>query len=343
MSTAFEETQKILRDRPQRWLVTGCAGFIGSNLVEALLDLDQEVVGLDDYSLGHPENLNEIRSHASGTRWARFTMIEGSVSSPEACARACEGVDRILHQAAIGSVPRSIDDPLASHEANLTGFLTLLEASRRAGVARFVYASSSAVYGDSPGLPKRESTIGHPLSPYAVTKRANELYAEAMAEVHGVESIGLRYFNVFGPRQDPRGAYAAVIPCWIAAMLAGEPVYINGTGETSRDFCYVTNTVQANLLAAMTQRPDAVNRVYNVAVNRCISLNTLFELLREHVAAARPQITSPEPVRRDFRAGDVMHSQADVSLARELLGYEPTHTLEQGLSEALPWYIAHLE
>jgi len=341
--TAFAKTREQLRREPRRWLVTGCAGFIGSNLIESLLRLDQQVVGLDDFSLGSRENLALVKEAVEPAQWARFQMIEGSIASPDACEKACAGAELVLHQAAIGSVPRSIDEPLASHEANLTGFLTILEQSRKAGARRFVYASSSAVYGDSPDLPKREDAIGRPLSPYAVTKRGNELYAQSAASVHGFESIGLRYFNVFGPRQDPSGAYAAVIPRWVAALLRGETVYINGTGETSRDFCYVANAVQANILAAVATDPDATNRVYNVAVNKRSTLNELFELLRDRPGASDPAIATAKPVYRDFRPGDVLHSLADISLAREKLGYEPSHSLEQGLDEALGWYRTHLD
>jgi len=341
--TAFEKTKEQLRREPRRWLVTGCAGFIGSNLIETLLRLDQEVVGLDDFSLGSRENLALVRDAVEPAQWARFEMIEGSIASVEACERACAGVELVLHQAAIGSVPRSIDEPLASHEANLTGFLTILEQARKAGSRRFVYASSSAVYGDSPDLPKREDAIGRPLSPYAVTKRGNELYAQAAASVHGFESVGLRYFNVFGPRQDPSGAYAAVIPRWVAALIRGETVYINGTGETSRDFCYVANAVQANILAAVATDPDATNRVYNVAVNKRSTLNELFALLRDRLGASDPAVAAAKPVYRDFRPGDVLHSLADIGLAREKLGYEPSHSLEQGLDEALGWYRTHLD
>jgi UDP-N-acetylglucosamine/UDP-N-acetyl-alpha-D-glucosaminouronate 4-epimerase len=335
--TAFDTAQEDLRRKPQTWVVTGAAGFIGSNLVEALLRLDQPVIGLDDFSLGKRANLDELRIAVTATQWARFSFQEADIRDPEACSRACQGAEIVLHQAAQGSVPRSIEHPLAYHANNVTGHLNMLLAARAAGVRRFVYASSSAVYGDHPALPKREDEIGACLSPYATTKRIDELYAEMMARTYGLESVGLRYFNVFGPRQDPEGAYAAVIPRWIAAMLAGQPVYINGTGETSRDFCYVRNVVQANLLAALAPM-DAVGQVYNVAVNRRTTLKELFALLRDRLAVDDPSLARLEPVYREFRRGDVLHSHADISKAEKRLGYRPTHDIEQGLDEALPWY-----
>lgn len=336
--TAFEKAQAELRDRPKRWVVTGAAGFIGSNLVEALLLLDQQVVGLDNFSLGKKANLEEVRGLVSASQWARFTFVEGDVRDASACRRACAGADLVLHQAALGSVPRSLERPFDYHENNVTGHLQMLVAARDAGMKRFVYASSSSVYGDHEALPKREAEIGRCLSPYAATKRIDELYAEVMARAYGMETVGLRYFNVFGPRQDPEGAYAAVIPKWIAALLAGHSVTINGTGETSRDFCYVRNVVQVNVLAALVQDPAAVNEVYNVAVNRRTTLLELFVLLRDRLAAGDPGLRQLAPVHGEFRAGDVLHSQADISKAERLLGYRPTHTIEQGLDEALSWY-----
>jgi len=336
--TAFEKVQADLRAKPRRWVVTGAAGFIGSNLVESLLQLEQAVVGVDNFSLGKPHNLSALRAQVSAGQSARFTFIEGDIRDPGVCRRACAGADFVLHQAALGSVPRSIEEPLAYHESNVSGHLNMLLAARDAGVRRFVYASSSAVYGDHPALPKREDEIGRCLSPYAVNKRMGELYADVMARNYGLETVGLRYFNVFGPRQDPEGAYAAVIPKWIAAMLLGEPIYVNGTGETSRDFCYIRNVVQANFLAAATVDPPAVNEVYNVAVNRRTTLNELFVLLRDRLAVAQPRLAAIQPVYREFRPGDVLHSQADISKAERLLGYRPDYSIEQGLDEALPWY-----
>jgi UDP-N-acetylglucosamine/UDP-N-acetylgalactosamine 4-epimerase len=336
--TVFEKVQDGLRRTPRRWAITGAAGFIGSNLVEALLRLDQSVTALDDFSLGTHANLDEVESAVSKEQWARLSFLPGDIRDPAACRRVCAGAEIVLHQAAQGSVPRSLEEPLAYHENNVTGCLNMLLAAREAGVRRFVYASSSAVYGDHPALPKREAEIGHCLSPYAATKRIDELYAEVVARAYGLATVGLRYFNVFGPRQDPEGAYAAVIPRWIAAMLSGQPVYINGTGETSRDFCYVRNVVQVNLLAATTDDGAARDEVYNVAVSRRTTLKELFALLRDRLARAHPALATITPTYRDFRAGDVLHSEADISKAETLLGYCPTHTIEQGLDEALPWY-----
>jgi len=321
----------------RRWLVTGAAGFIGSNLVEALLSAGQEVVGLDNFATGHRTNLDEVRERVGSERWSDFRFVEGDIRDREACRAAVEGIDYVLHQAALGSVPRSIADPLTSHDVNVTGFVNMLDAARQAGVRRFVYAASSSTYGDEPALPKREERIGNPLSPYAATKLANEIYAAVYARTYGFASVGLRYFNVFGPRQDPNGPYAAVIPKWVAAMIAGDEVVINGDGTTSRDFCYVANAVQANLRAAVAG-DEAQNQVYNVAVGARTSLNQLFELLRDGLA--RHQVHyHREAVLADFRPGDVRHSEADVSKARRLLGYAPTHTIGDGIEEALPWYI----
>ena len=334
----LKDVERRLRERPRRWLVTGVAGFIGSNLLQALLEMDQHVTGLDDFSTGKRANLDEVRRLVGAARYERFRFLEADVASEEACRAAVEGVDVVLHQAALGSVPRSVEEPLDSNRANVTGHLALLEAARGAGVRRFVYASSSSVYGDSPRMPKVEEDVGKPISPYAVTKMANELYATCYGNLHGMETVGLRYFNVFGPRQDPDGAYAAVIPCWIASMLRGEEVRINGSGETSRDFCFVRNVVQANLLAATTEREDALNEAYNVALGARSTLLELFEALRTRLGARHPRIAGLVPVHGPFRAGDVLHSLADIGKARRLLGYEPTHTLEQGLDEALDWY-----
>jgi UDP-N-acetylglucosamine 4-epimerase len=339
---AYQEARQQLGRNPRRWLITGVAGFIGSHLLEVLLELEQTIVGLDNFATGYARNLDEVKDAAGAAAWRNFTFFEGDIRSPADCQRACAGVDLVLHQAALGSVPRSIEDPLATHEANLTGFVNMLIAARDAGAKRFVYAASSSTYGDHPGLPKVEDAIGRPLSPYAVTKYANELYADVFARCYGVQSIGLRYFNVFGPRQDPEGAYAAVIPKWIAQLIGGEPVYINGDGETSRDFCYVENAVQANLLAATTEDTAALNQIYNVAVGERTTLNELFELERALLAERFPQVREFRPRYREFREGDVRHSQADISKARRLLGYAPTHRVREGLAQAMGWYMHSL-
>lgn len=334
----YETVQQMLCASPKTWLVTGCAGFIGSNLIEQLLKLGQSVIGLDNFSTGKQSNLEEVSTLVSRKQWAQFHFIEGDICDFATCANACAGVDYVLHQAALGSVPRSINDPITTNASNVSGFLNMLVAARDASVQRFVYAASSSTYGDHPGLPKVETIIGRPLSPYAVTKYVNELYADVFGRCYGLESIGLRYFNVFGQRQDPDGAYAAVIPKWIAALVKHETVFINGSGETSRDFCYVHNAVQANLLAATTVNTEAINQVYNVAVNARTDLNELFALLRDGLSCNHPELKGVQPVHRDFRAGDVMHSKADISKAALLLGYQPTHTLRQGLHETLCWH-----
>ncbi len=342
MSAAFQALKKNLQGEPKTWLVTGCAGFIGSNLLEALLALDQTVIGLDNFSTGKQKNLDEVQTLVSPQQWARFQFVEGDIRDPETCQSICRDVDYVLHQAALGSVPRSIEDPITSNASNVTGQLNMLVAAKDNGVKRLVYAASSSTYGDHPGLPKIEDRIGKPLSPYAVTKYVNELYADVFARTYGLDSVGLRYFNVFGPRQDPDGAYAAVIPKWVAAMLRKDTIYINGTGETSRDFCYVQNVVQANLLAATSAHPEAGNQVYNVAVNARTNLLELFELLRSELVARHPHLETFKPVHRDFRKGDVLHSQADVSKANRLIGYQATHSIAQGLAEAIGWYEADL-
>jgi UDP-N-acetylglucosamine 4-epimerase len=334
----FETAQNKLRVAPKAWLVTGVAGFIGSNLLESLLQMDQLVVGLDNYSTGKKSNLEEVRGLVSNKRWDRFSFIEGDIRQLETCQNACRGVDFVLHQAALGSVPRSIEDPLLTNDSNVTGFLNMLVAARDQRVRRFVYAASSSAYGDQSGLRKVEDVIGRPLSPYAVTKYVNELYADVFARCYAMESIGLRYFNVFGPRQDSEGAYAAVIPCWIAAMIHDQPTEINGDGETSRDFCFVSNVVQANVLAATSVKPEAIGQVFNVALNARTTLNELFVQIRKRLIPDFAHLQRYEPVYREFRPGDVRHSQADIGKAQRLLGYEPTHTLEQGLDEALEWY-----
>jgi UDP-N-acetylglucosamine 4-epimerase len=340
-ASAYQPLLEELRCRPRTWLVTGVAGFIGSNLLETLLQNEQRVMGLDNFATGHRHNLEQVRALVTPQQWQRFRFIEGDIQDLATCRQACEGVDYVLHQAALGSVPRSIADPITTNAANVTGFLQMLVAARDAKVGRFVYAASSSTYGDHPGLPKVEDRIGKPLSPYAVTKYVNELYADVFARCYGVQTIGLRYFNVFGPRQDPEGAYAAVIPKWAAAMLRGETVYINGDGETSRDFCFVANAVQANLLAATATNPEAVNQVYNVAVGDQTTLNQLHEQLARGLTAAVPGLTVPAPQYRDFRSGDVRHSRADIGKARTLLGYEPTHRFAKGLGVAAEWYRAH--
>ncbi len=336
--SAYKKLQAELKRSPKTWMVTGCAGFIASNLVETLLKLDQRVVGFDNFATGQKKNLAEVRALVSAKQWSRFKFINGDICDLAACRSACRGVDFVLHQAALGSVPRSMEDPVASHDSNVTGFLNMLVAARDARAKRFVYASSSAIYGDHPGLPKVEEKIGSPLSPYAATKWMNEIYADTFARAYGFQSIGLRYFNVFGPRQDPNGAYAAVIPKWIAALLTREPVVINGDGKTSRDFCYVDNVVQANLLAATTKNPKAINQAYNIAVGERTTLNELFNLLKAGLRRRDRSLPDAKPVYQNFRAGDVRHSLADIGRAKRLLGFSPTHTIHQGLAAALDWY-----
>lgn len=363
--TAYETLHQELQAHPKTWLITGVAGFIGSNLLEALLKLNQRVVGLDNFSTGYQRNLDEVQTLVTLAQWANFQFINGDIRNLDDCRRAMrfspsphagkgggeEVVDYILHQAALGSVPRSIEDPITTNQNNIDGFLNMLVAARDSKVKRLVYAASSSTYGDHPALPKVEENIGKPLSPYAVTKYVNELYADVFARCYGFNTIGLRYFNVFGPRQDPNGAYAAVIPKWTDALLKGEAVYINGDGETSRDFCFVANAVQANLLAATVADPSlrgvegdaaihspAVNHVYNVAVGDRTTLNELFHLLRDNLAAQGVN-PSVEPVYRDFRAGDVRHSLADISKAQRLLGYVPIQRIREGLALSMPWYV----
>ena len=331
-----------LKANPTNWLVTGAAGFIGSNLVEALLKAEQTVVGLDNFVTGRQTNLDDIRMQVEPAQWARFRFLNGDICDPAACAEACQGVRLVLHQAALGSVPRSLKDPLATHRANVTGYLTVLEAARLAGIRRVVYASSSSVYGDHPGLPKVEDRIGRPLSPYAATKAMNEQYADIYARCFGMELIGLRYFNVFGRRQDPDGAYAAVIPRWIAQMLRGEACHINGDGETSRDFCYIANVVQINIRAAITVNTGAVNRAYNVACGHQTTLSQLHAHLRGHLPGLTDLQRRMVPIHEPFRPGDIRHSLADIEAARSLLGYEPSHQIDDGLMETLPWYYASL-
>jgi UDP-N-acetylglucosamine 4-epimerase len=345
VATPYERVSSDLRKKPHAWLITGVAGFIGSNLLEALLSLNQKVIGLDNFATGHAHNLEDVRASVGEAAWERFDLIKGDVTNIEDCAAASSGIDYVLHQAALGSVPRSIADPIATTRANVDGFVNMLVAAKDSGVKRFVYASSSAVYGDHPKLPKVEAQIGNPLSPYAVTKRANELYGEVFARTYDVEVIGLRYFNVFGRRQDANGAYAAVIPRWFGHLLRGEVCLINGDGETSRDFCYIDNVVQANLLAAVVTWDGAIDQVYNIALGAKTTLNELYALIRNSLLNASPDLSDLAdfaPVYGVPRPGDVRHSRADISKATRLLGYEPTHTVEQGISEALDWYITRL-
>jgi UDP-N-acetylglucosamine/UDP-N-acetylgalactosamine 4-epimerase len=336
--TKYEEIKTQLLANPRTWLITGVAGFIGSNLLEALLKLNQKVVGLDSFLTGYQRNLDEVQTSVSPEQWKNFSFIRGDIRDLAACHKACEGVDYVLHQAALGSVPRSIENPIATNENNLVGFLNILVAARDAGAKRFVYASSSSVYGDQPDLPKKEEKIGLPLSPYAVTKQVNETYASIFAKLYGLSSIGLRYFNVFGPRQDPDGPYAAVIPKWYTALSNNEEAYINGDGETSRDFCFVENVVQANILAACSDNGEAKGHVLNVACGEQITLNDLFILIRNNVAKLYPMAKKAKPIYLDFRPGDIRHSLADIGKARKLLGYEPQHSVRDGLKIAGEWY-----
>jgi UDP-N-acetylglucosamine 4-epimerase len=335
---AFAAACAKLRAEPKRWLVTGSAGFIGSHLLETLLQLEQQVVSLDNFATGWQRNLDEVRRNVGEQTWRRHRFLRLDVADLASCHRACTGVDIILHEAALGSVPRSIEDPLSTHAANDTGFLNLLVAARDAGVQRVVYAASSATYGDHPGLPKVEDQIGMPLSPYAVTKYANELYARVFERCYGLSSIGLRYFNVFGPRQDPDGAYAAVIPRWVSAMLREAPIVINGDGQTSRDFCHVGNVIQANILAATTTNPAAMGQVYNVACGARMSLNELYSTVRDLLLERHPELNILPPVHGETRPGDVRHSQASISKVSRLLGYAPHYDARSGLRLSLPWY-----
>jgi len=333
----YNEIKLQLQQSPKKWLVTGVAGFIGSNLLETLLQLNQTVVGLDSFATGHQHNLDEVQSQVSNEQWANFTFIKGDIRNFDDCQKAVKGADYILHQAALGSVPRSIADPILTNSANITGFVNMLTTAKEEQVSTFVYAASSSTYGDHPALPKVEENIGKPLSPYAVTKYVNELYADVFNKTYGLNSTGLRYFNVFGKRQDPDGAYAAVIPKWTAAMIDNQDLFINGDGETSRDFCFVENAVQANILAA-TADEAGKNQVYNVALGDRTSLNTLFDSLK--VALKGNGVNyEKSSIYRDFRAGDVLHSQADISKARNLIGFEPEFKIQQGIDKAMPWYI----
>lgn len=327
-----------LKQYPKKWLITGVAGFIGSNLLEELLSLGQIVIGLDNFFTGHFYNLEDVRSQVSEEAWRLFSFIEGDIRNLKDCQNACEGVDYVLHQAALGSVPRSIDDPIMTNQSNIDGFLNMLVASRDAKVKRIVYAASSSTYGDHPALPKKEDIIGRPLSPYAVTKYVNELYADVFARTYGMRSIGLRYFNVFGRRQDPNGAYAAVIPCWIGELLNDKVPTINGDGETSRDFCYIDNVIQANLLSATTEYPEAINQVYNVAAGSRTTLNELFNMIKELLGDYHSDIKNISPAYGPFRPGDVRHSQADIQKVKNLLGYNPTYDVKKGMTETVRWF-----
>ena len=336
----YQTVCEQLKGAPKTWLITGVAGFIGSNLLETLLKLDQKVVGLDNFATGHQHNLDEVKGCVSEAQWSNFNFIEGDIRQFVDCQTACNGVDYVLHQAALGSVPRSIVEPITTNDTNISGFLNMLTAARDAHVSSFSYAASSSTYGDHPGLPKVEENIGNPLSPYAVTKYVNELYADVFARSYGFKAIGLRYFNVFGQRQDPNGAYAAVIPKWTASMIAGDDVFINGDGETSRDFCFIDNTVQANILAA-TAADEAKNQVYNVAVGDRTTLNDLYAAIQ--VALLENSINYKKPaVYREFRAGDVRHSQASIAKIQQALGYAPEYPIAEGIQLAMRWYVNNL-
>jgi UDP-N-acetylglucosamine 4-epimerase len=334
----YSKLRAQLKSSPRRWLVTGVAGFIGSNLLETLLKLDQRVNGLDDFSSGKKANLAEVQAQVTPAQWARFRLLKGDIAKPEICRKACSGVEIALHHAAMTSVPHSLNDPLTCHRSNVTGFLNMLVAARDAGIRRFVYASSSAVYGDDPTLPKVEDHVGRLLSPYAATKTINEVYAGLFARAYGLPCTGLRYFNVFGPRQDPEGGYAAVIPKWMAALLKQEPVFINGDGKTSRDFCFIEDVIQANLLAGMALKSRAPDQVYNIALGNKTTLNGLFRLLQNTLKKYQPSFPDQKPIYRAFRPGDIRHSVADITKAKRLLGYAPAYGVRQGLELAMDWY-----
>jgi UDP-N-acetylglucosamine/UDP-N-acetylgalactosamine 4-epimerase len=341
MISKYQQVRKRLQAQPKRWLITGAAGFIGSNLLEELLRLDQTVVGLDNFATGNRRNLDEVKSLVAPLQFSRFCLIEGDVVDARLCREAVAGVDYVLHQAALGSVPWSISDPATTNLVNVDGFLNMLVASRDASVRRFVFAASSATYGDHVASRQVEHVIGRPLSPYAVTKLVNELYADVFSKNFSFHSIGLRYFNIFGRRQDPKGPYSAVIPRWMDAMIAGDVVEIYGDGEASRDFCHVENVVQANILAATTASYEATNQIYNVALGRCTSLNELFGMIQEALVPHCPNVRDLRPVYREPRTGDIVRSSADISKAQRLLGYEPTRPLKAGLVETSEWYLAN--
>lgn len=336
--SAYQKLCDRLKENPLTWLVTGVAGFIGSNILETLLKLKQNVVGLDNFITGSRENLSDVQTCVDNALWKNFTFIEGDIRDAQACRKACQGVNVVLHQAALGSVPRSLENPVLTTDVNVQGTVQVFWAAKEAGVKRVVYASSSSVYGDESTLPKIEERLGKMLSPYAVSKMTNELYAQVFTKAYGLETVGLRYFNVFGRRQSPDGPYAAVIPKWVEALLKNQPVTIYGDGKTSRDFCYVDNAVQANILAGQTLGPKAFGEVFNVAVDHATSLNDLFQFLKTKLSAHDAGIAQKEVHYAPFRAGDILHSRADIGKAKTLLGYEPRYTLEQGLDEALTWY-----
>jgi UDP-N-acetylglucosamine 4-epimerase len=334
----YHKLRGRIKSAPRTWLVTGVAGFIGSNLLETVLKLDQRVNGLDNFSSGKKRNLEEVRARVTPSQWARFHLFRGDIANPKICREACSGVEIVLHHAALASVPRSLDDPLACHRSNVTGFLNMLLAARDAGAKRFVYASSSAVYGDDPALPKKEDHVSQSLSPYAASKTINEVYAGLFTRAYGLSCIGLRYFNIFGPRQDPEGGYAAVIPKWMAALLKREPVFINGDGRTSRDFCFIEDVIQANLLAGMAAKSKAPDQVYNIGLGNKTTLNELFRLLKNALKKQQPSFPDQKPIHRAFRPGDIRHSVADITKARRQLGYAPAHGVQQGLEWAMDWY-----
>jgi len=342
MQIEFEKTQQELRKHPKTWLVTGCAGFIGSNLIEALLKLNQNVRGLDNFSTGYQKNLDMVKETVTAQQWENFSFIQGDIADYATCDKATQGSDIILHQAALGSVPRSIDDPVTSNISNITGFLNMLTAAKNNGAKRFVYASSSSVYGDSKELPKVEERTGNLLSPYAVTKYTNELYAGVFHKVYGFQSVGLRYFNVFGKRQDPAGAYAAVIPKWLGALIHGEDVYINGDGETSRDFTYIENVIQSNILAGTTSNSEVFGQVFNAGIGGRLTLNELYSSINKELEENLDGFTPTKAIYRDFRAGDIRHSNANIDKLKKMIGYVPTHDIDRGLSESIKWYIEKL-
>jgi|TARA_B110000503_G_scaffold86243_1_gene131326 UDP-N-acetylglucosamine/UDP-N-acetylgalactosamine 4-epimerase len=336
--SSYSQTKKELIKNPKIWLITGVAGFIGSNLLEALLQLGQTVIGIDNFSNGHVQNLTAVKNTA-GKHWSNFTFHEADIRNLDDCLEGCKNVNYVLHQAALGSIPRSIANPILTNDSNINGFLNMLVASKDSKIKRFVYAASSSTYGDHPGLPKVEDIIGKPLSPYAITKYVNELYAEVFSSIYGMETIGLRYFNVFGPKQSPSGAYAAVIPKWINSLLSGVPCSINGDGSTSRDFCYIENVVQANILAATSTHANAVNQVYNIAYGGGTSLNELFAFLVKAIIDKGISVIEKNPIYQDFRTGDVLHSLADISKAQKYLDYNPSHNAQEGLKETVKWFI----
>jgi len=338
----FKRVLEAFKTEQKRWLVTGSAGFIGSNLTEFLLNHNQKVVGLDNFSTGYQHNIDDVLSKVSQEHAKNFTFIEGDIADFDTCMQACVGVDIVLHQAALGSVPRSIADPITSNRSNVTGFLNMLTAAKESGIKRFVYASSSSVYGDSQELPKVEAHTGNLLSPYAAMKMTNELYASVFEKNYGMETIGLRYFNVFGRRQDPNGAYAAVIPQWVGSLLTSRDVYINGDGKTSRDFTYIDNVIQMNLLAGTTENQKAFGEAFNVAVGGRNTLNELYALINKELRAHIHDFQTKEPIYRDFRVGDIRHSNADISKAKNFVGYTPTHDIYQGMREAIAWYIENV-